>query len=122
MANFRIKMTAARTNPQQIRELVTEFYKIMCPEQNAAERVGSFWKQAMQCALRHNIKKIVGMEVYYDCFGSGRDFEDAVRAYCRLRAIGIVQSGEMKGHVAPFDRWESCDLWFIYISFYGKYA
>ena len=31
-------MTAARTNPQQIRELVTEFYKIMCPEQNAAER------------------------------------------------------------------------------------
>ena len=48
------------------RELVTEFYKIMCPEQNAAERVGTFWKQAMQCALQYNIKKIVGMEVYYD--------------------------------------------------------
>ena len=48
------------------RELVTEFYKIMCPEQNAAERVGNFWKQAMQCALQYNIKKIVGMEVYYD--------------------------------------------------------
>ena len=47
-------------------ELVTEFYKIMCPEQNAAERVGNFWKQAMQCALQYNIKKIVGMEVYYD--------------------------------------------------------
>ena len=48
------------------RELVTEFYKIMCPEQNAVERVGTFWKQAMQCALQYNIKKIVGMEVYYD--------------------------------------------------------
>ena len=48
------------------RELVTEFYKILCPEQNAAERVGNFWKQAMQCALQYNIKKIVGMEVYYD--------------------------------------------------------
>ncbi len=48
------------------RELVTEFYKIMCPEQNAAEKVGNFWKQAMQFALRYNIKKVVGMEVYYD--------------------------------------------------------
>ena len=38
----------------------------MCPEQNAVERVGTFWKQAMQCALQYNIKKIVGMEVYYD--------------------------------------------------------
>ena len=45
---------------------MTEFYKILCPEQNAAERVGNFWKQAMQCALQYNIKKIVGMEVYYD--------------------------------------------------------
>ena len=28
------------------RELVTEFYKIMCPEQNAVERVGTFWKRS----------------------------------------------------------------------------
>lgn len=48
------------------RELVTELYKIMSPEQNAAEKIGNFWKQAMQCAMQHNIKKVVGMEVYYD--------------------------------------------------------
>ena len=35
------------------RELVTEFYKIMCPEQNAAERVGTFWKQ--RCSAHSSI-------------------------------------------------------------------
>ncbi len=47
-------------------ELVTEFYKIMCPEQNASEKIGNFWKQAMQFAIQYNIKKVVGQEVYYD--------------------------------------------------------
>ena len=48
------------------RELVTELYKIMCPEQNAVERIGNFWKRAMQCAIQNDIKKVTGQEVYYD--------------------------------------------------------